>query len=109
MFRPIRTVQVAAGLLIIVSAASVVSAQRGFGFFGFGGVRFAPSEWPDRDFTVCRIMYTSVRREANGGGWRTDYPGGETNLMVRMAELTKVPISRDQTRRPNTWVVRMTD
>jgi hypothetical protein len=107
MLRPNRAAIIALALLLV---ATVAYAQRGFGFFGFGGgVRFAPAEWPDRHFTVCRIMYTSVRREANGGGWRTDYPGGETNLMVRMSELTKVSISRDQGKRPNTWVVRMTD
>jgi hypothetical protein len=104
-------------LALMLGMAGTAYAQRGrlFGggiddFFGFGGrVRFAPEAMPDRGFTVCRIMYTSVRREANGGGWRTDYPGGETNLMVRMSELTKAPISRDQTGRPNTWVVRLTD
>jgi hypothetical protein len=105
-----RTLQILVALLLV---ASVAYAQRGrgvdfFGAFG-GGVRFAPEEWPDRNFAVCRIMYTSVRREANGGGWRTDYPGGEANLMIRMSELTKVPISRDSSQRPNTWVVRMTD
>src|SRR4051794_27184418 len=101
-------------LLVAICALGTTAAayaQRGFGFFGgFGApVRFAPDEWPDRNFTVCRLMYTSVRREANGGGWRTDYPGGETNLMIRLAELTKTAISRDPTKRPNTWVVRMTD
>ena len=25
-------------------------------------------------------MYTQVRREPSGGGWRTDYPYGEINL-----------------------------
>ncbi len=64
--------------------------------FGFGfdePVRWAPSDLPDRNFTVCRIMYTSVRREPNGGGWRTDYPYGEINLMTRLSELTKTPVS----------------
>jgi hypothetical protein len=104
-----RTLLIVAVLALGTAAAAY--AQRGFGFFGgFGAApRFAPAEWPDRNFTVCRLMYTSVRREANGGGWQTDYPGGETNLMIRLAELTKTPISRDASKRPNTWVVRMTD
>lgn len=100
-------------LVLALGSSAAVYAQRGGGFDGFGGfgapVRFAPDAWPDRDFTVCRLMYTSVRREPNGGGWRTDYPGGETNLMIRLSELTKTPISRDQAGRPHTWVVRMTD
>src|SRR5688572_27071216 len=103
---------------LMLGMAGAAYAQRGrilgggiddfFGGFG-GRVRLAPAAMPDRGFTVCRIMYTSVRREANGGGWRTDYPGGETNLMVRLSELSKTPISRDESNRPNTWVVRLTD
>jgi hypothetical protein len=103
-------------MALVLGTAAGAYAQRGRGFGGgdlFGGfgrgVRFAPPELPDANFTVCRIMYQSVRREANGGGWQTDYPGGETNLMVRLAELTRTRISRDQSNRPFTWVVRLTD
>ena len=51
-------------LLFAAFAATtgLASAQfgRGFGDFGFGeAVRFAPADLPDRNFTVCRIMYTS--------------------------------------------------
>ena len=107
---------------LVLGSAAAYAQRRGGGivfggggiddlFGGFGArVRFAPKEgMPDRNFTVCRIMYQSVRREPNGGGWRTDYPGGETNLMIRLSELTRTPISRDPTRRPYTWVVRLTD
>jgi hypothetical protein len=111
MLRYTRTLKLV--LVLALGSTAAAYAQRGGGFGGFGGfgapVRFAPEEWPDRDFTVCRLMYTSVRREPNGGGWRTDYPGAETNLMIRLSELTKTPISRDQGGRPHTWVVRMTD
>ena len=64
---------------LISGAATAAYAQRGGGFLGgqiddfFGGfgraVRMAPPEMPDEKFTVCRAMYTSVRREPNGGGW----------------------------------------
>lgn len=105
---------------LLVGSAGAAYAQRGGGFLGgqiddfFGGgfgrgVRMAPPEMPDRNFAVCRVMYQSVRREPNGGGWRTDYPGGETNFMVRLSELTRTAISRDPASRPNTWVVRLTD
>ena len=83
---------------------------RGFGDLGFAEpVRWAPADLPDRHFTVCRIMYTSVRREPNGGGWRTDYPYGEINLMTRLSELTKTPVSHTANNRPLQWVVRLTD
>jgi hypothetical protein len=96
----------------IVAWAGLAFAQFGRGGLDFFGepARFAPTEMPDRNFTVCRIMYTSVRREPNGGGWRTDYPYGEINLMTRLSELTKTPVSMSRDRhRPNQWVVRLTD
>src|SRR5688572_9067950 len=66
--------------------------------FGFGGelstpIRRAPEVFPDRNFVVCRLQYREVRSEPNGGGWRTDYPYGEINLMIRLSELTKTPVS----------------
>jgi hypothetical protein len=54
-------------------------------------------------------MYTSVVAEANGMGWATDYPYAAVNLLTRVSELTKTPISRDRDGNPNYWVVRATD
>ena len=58
---------------------------------------------------VCKLQYTSVRYEAMGVGWSTDYPYAGINLMTRMSELTRTPISRDENGDPNYWVVRLTD
>jgi hypothetical protein len=44
-----------------------------------------------------------------GVGWATDYPYAGINLMTRLSELTKTPISRDPQGNPNYWVVRLTD
>lgn len=60
-------------------------------------------------FTFCRLMYTSVRREPGGQGWRTDYPLSDRNFMIRLPQLTEAAV--------NTWedgdlghaVVRATD
>jgi len=54
-------------------------------------------------------MYTSVVSEPNGMGWATDYPYAAVNLLTRISELTKTPISRDRDGNPNYWVVRATD
>jgi hypothetical protein len=89
----------------------------GLAYAQFGGgrdffnmpARFAPEDFPDRDFVVCRLMYQQVRREPSGGGWRTDYPYGEINLTIRFSELTKTPVSRSGQREPNHYVVRLTD
>jgi hypothetical protein len=66
-------------------------------------------DFEDGAFTVCKIEYTSVRREDQGAGWSTDYPYAGINLMTRLSELTKTPISRDASGNPNYWVVRLTD
>ncbi len=102
-----------------MAAAGVVSAQRrgGGGFGRFGrlaegpGVppRYPPRQFSDGAFTVCKVQYTTVRYEEQGVGWSTDYPYAGINLMTRLSELTKTPISRDPEGNPNYWVVRLTD
>jgi hypothetical protein len=97
--------------LLLMASAGYASAQFGFGRRGDSNLpaRYAPAEMPDRNFVVCRLMYTQVRREPSGGGWRTDYPFGEINLTIRLAELTRTPVSRTGERQPNHYVVRATD
>jgi hypothetical protein len=103
-----------AGLVVMV--ALLAGAGYAYAQFGGGGgeflnlpPRFMPQQMADRDFTVCRIMYTSVRREPSGGGWRTDYPYGEINLSIRLSELTRTRVSFSGARQPNHYVVRLTD
>ena len=95
--------------VLLVASASYTFAQFGRGGFFNSPVRLAPSAFPDRNFVVCRLMYTSVRREPSGGGWRTDYPYGEINLTIRFSELTRTPVSQSGGREPNHYVVRLTD
>jgi hypothetical protein len=71
--------------------------------------RFPPEGFADGRFVHCKVMYTSFYSEANGIGWSTDYPYAGINLMTRVSELTKTPISVDQEGNPNYWVVRLTD
>ena len=93
--------------LICVAAAD--AQWRGRYREGSFAARYAPERMPDGDFTVCRLEYTRVVVEDMGVGWQTDYPFSERNLMTRLSELTKTPISRDSHKEPNTWVVRATD
>lgn len=71
--------------------------------------RFKPTEHRDNGFTFCRLMYTSVRRESAGRGWRTDYPAADVNFMIRLSELTSTKVDFDAGGNPNHWVVRITD
>jgi hypothetical protein len=95
-------------LIAVTGAASV--AQR-FGVIeGAGaGIRVPPVDFNDGGFTICKWMFRSDRSEAGGIGWSTDYPYGEINLLTRLAELTKIHISRDAARQVNYWVVQLTD
>ena len=58
---------------------------------------------------TARSCIAALSREANGLGWSTDYPYAGINLMTRLSELTKTPISVDRPGNPNYWVVRLTD
>ena len=96
---------------VLLTSAGVAYAQFGGGFRGDSNAaaRYPPALRKDRAFSFCRIQYTSVRREPSGGGWRTDYPYGEINLMIRLSELTKTPVSFEGARQPTHYVVRLTD
>lgn len=111
-FRAWVVAPVAVGLVVACAAGASAQFRGGFrgnrGGFG-AAIKPAPLAFPDRNFVVCRLMYTQVRREPSGGGWRTDYPYGEINLTIRLSELTKTPVSREGRREPNHYVVRMTD
>ncbi len=71
--------------------------------------RFATEETFDGRFHFCRLMFSSPWREAGGSGWRTDYPGADLNFPIRLAELSKVRISRQASGDANHIVVRPTD
>jgi hypothetical protein len=63
----------------------------------------------DRGWTFCRLQYTSVRGEALGQGWLTDYPDADNNLMVRMSQLTHARVAWWKEGQPGYANVRMTD
>jgi len=105
-------------VVLLTVAASYSYAQYDGGFFrAFGGLRgeqgdpaeLPQGQWLDGNFTACHILYTSVRREPSGAGWRTDYPWGERHLLMRLSELTKTRISRSAPNIPHSWLVRLTD
>jgi hypothetical protein len=111
--RAVRRLTVRFLVAAVLSVVAFATAAAQFGFRGgeFANIpaRYMPRELPDRNFVVCRLQYTSVRREPSGGGWRTDYPYGEINLTTRFSELTRTPVSRGPDGRPNHYVVRLTD
>ena len=97
--------------LMVASAALSTAQFRRSGVTEGPGVpaRYPPPDFEDGAFTVCKIQYTSVRFEAMGVGWATDYPYAGINLMIRLGELTRTPVSVEASGEPNYWVVRPTD
>ena len=98
-------------LLALIAVSGAVPLAQRFGVFeGAGaGIRVPPKDFHDGGFTVCKWMFRSDRSEPGGIGWSTDYPFGEINLLTRIAELTKVRVSRTDRGEVNYWVVQLTD
>jgi hypothetical protein len=101
-------------IMIAAVCAALLAAGSAYAQIWVGGGRGYPPKWPHRvDFdgswVYCRGFYTSVRREASGSGWNTDYPNAEHNFSVRLAELTRVRVKLDVRREPDFVVMPLTD
>jgi hypothetical protein len=105
----VRTLAAATAAVLFVAAGTVLAQRWRLPEGPGAGVRYPPSDFTDGAFVHCKVEYTSVYSEPNGMGWGTDYPYAGINLMTRVSELTKTPISVDGRRNPNYWVVRLTD
>jgi hypothetical protein len=94
------------GLLVVtVLVTATGEAQRRGGFFS--QIRTASPEDFDGKFQFCRVAYGGGR--GRGGGWGVDYPQADTNLSIRLSDLTKTPVSFGPTQDPNHLVIRLTD
>jgi hypothetical protein len=103
--------RLAVSTVAALAVASAAAAQFGFGRLAEGRgvpIRHPPEDFVDGAFTFCKIRYREVRREDMGVGWATDYPYAGNNLMIRLSELTKTPVSMRHGD-PNYWVVQLTD
>ena len=88
-----------AGLLLLTSNSS---AQRGM----FRRYELARPESFDGAFQFCRVLYRTAAN-GDGGDWQVDFPRADSNLMTRMSELTKTPISRLPDGEPNHVIIRL--
>lgn len=97
------------GMMLLVGAIAAAQSPR----WNRGGwqPRALHEGMPDErgGFIFCRLLYTSVRREAGGQGWSTDYPVSDGNFMTRLSQFTTTPISRWHNGEPGFVVVRATD
>jgi hypothetical protein len=88
-------------VLVVLAAAATGEAQRRGGRFG-APIRVATAADYHGSFQFCRVAY-------RGGGWGVDYPQADTNLSIRLSDLTKAPVSFNDQRDPNHLVVQLTD
>ena len=95
--------------LALVTAVRL-EAQFAQGRFGRGflNTHKASSEDFDGRFNFCRVMFSSDFR-GDGADWSVDFPRADINLSIRLAELTRTPISRDWSGNPKHLLVRLTD
>src|SRR6186997_1014917 len=99
-----------AGCLLIAAmllVAATVEAQFGRGRGGLRSARIATADDFDGRFHFCRIVFRNAL-DGDGGGWGVDYPRADENLSIRLAELTKTPVSTLDGQ-PNHLLVRFTD
>lgn len=101
---------ICASVVLLLLAATGVYAQFGFrgGFYGVPPRLPQPDTFDGR-FNFCRLQYRSWYREAGGTGWRTDYPGADINLSIRLGELTKTPVGFDREGEPKFVVIPIMD
>ena len=62
----------------------------------------------DGSFHFCRIWFRNGFA-GDGDGWYVDYPRADENLSIRLAELTKAPVTHDLEGNPDHFLVRLTD
>jgi hypothetical protein len=99
-------VNVVTALIIIVPVLGVMTSAQGR--FFRQGARLATPQSFDGSFNFCRVMYRNGPFGA-GGGWSADYPSADINLSIRLAELTRLRVSRTAAGDPNHLVVRPLD
>ena len=98
----------AVALLAVTVEAQFRQRGGGGGRRGFFNVRYATPADVDGRFQFCRVQFRSDFR-GDGGGWNVDWPRADINLSIRLAELTRTPISRTPDGEPNHLLIRLTD
>jgi hypothetical protein len=108
-----RRIGIGLGIVAVVTLSVTAGYARQIWAGGYGRTppRFPTPTTFSGGFNFCRAMFTSDHREKQG--WSTDYPGADLNFSVRVAELTKVNVTRTSDGEsddiPDAVVVRLTD
>ena len=98
-------------VVLLVALASVALAQRGRGGRGGRGIYSGrPAQYATMDdfkggFQFCRVVFR--QGNGDGAGWNVDWPRADINLSIRLSELTRTPVTMDDTNEPETLLVRL--
>jgi Domain of unknown function (DUF4159) len=100
---------IAASLVLVVGVTALLEAQERRGMRGgyYGLKRPEHITW-NSDFTFCRLAYRQAY-DGDGHGWGVDYPRADTNLPIRLSELTRALVNFDETKEPNHVVIQATE
>jgi hypothetical protein len=102
-----RRIAAVAALAAMIVAVGVGVAYAQFGFGRRLTVNVARPDSFDGRFQFCRAFFRSGFG-GDGGSWSTDYPNADINFSVRLSELTRTSVSKDQFGYPNHLVVQLT-
>jgi hypothetical protein len=97
-----RAAAFAAALLVLAASASFAQLRGMYRRYALA----TPDSF-DGGFQFCRVLYRTASN-GDGGDWQVDFPRADSNLMTRMSELTKTPISRHPEGDPHHVIVRLT-
>src|SRR5262245_251348 len=103
-----RTVAIVfAAILLLGSAVAAQFRGRG-GRQGFNGRPLAYAKLEDFDggYQFCRLVFRSSP-QGDGNGWNVDFPRADENLSIRLSELSRTPVSMDQTREPKALLLNL--
>ena len=95
---------IAVGAVVMLAVTTLLEAQRRGRRGGFYGIQRPEHITWNSDFTFCRLAYRQAY-DGDGGGWGVDYPRADTNLPIRLSELTRAPVNFDESREPNHVVI----
>ena len=100
---------IAAGVVLVITVTTIVEAQQRRGRRGgFYGVKRPDDIAWTSEFTFCRLAFRQAY-DGDGGGWGVDYPRADTNLPIRLSELTRAPVNFDSSQEPNHVVIQATE
>jgi hypothetical protein len=102
----IRRIWVVVLAVVLVTTTAAAQFGRNRGGFNQRRAAFATPEDFDGGFQFCRLVVREARN-GDGAGWNVVYPRADINLSIRLAELTRTPVSMDETNEPKILLVNL--